>query len=166
MRLELGAGEHPFLEGDDWVHNDQRLLDHIETVGDANDPAYCHLLVARHGLFDGIRATHLLEHFSYLVTVNILCLWYSMLRPGGELYIEVPNLEWQMRAYVDGEIDARKAVYYIFGGQDYEGNFHRAGFDLPLLTQVLREAGFEKIVVTSIGQVLCASAVKPEQAQV
>lgn len=50
-----------------------------------------------HGQLDGLLASHVLEHFSYWQTENVLNGWVECLKPGGELHILVPSLEWAAR---------------------------------------------------------------------
>lgn len=155
MKLELGAGYRPT---DGFVHNDINPGEDIEIVGPAE--MICELVGEEK--CEEIRATHLLEHFSFTETTNVLREWKRALVPGGLLYIEVPNLAWQTRAHANGEIDDEQAVYYIYGEQDYEGNFHYAAFTPALLGKRLREAGFENVRTTDIGQVVTATAFRPD----
>lgn len=153
--LEIAAGDRP-TPG--FIHHDFRLLDDIEIICDARHELYD--LVGEQKL-SAIRATHILEHFPYADTVNILRQWRKMLVIDGTIVIEVPNLTWQARAYARGEIDASEFVYYAYGGQDYEGNFHYAAFDQKLLSTKLEESGFIGINIVDIGQVLVATAINP-----
>jgi predicted SAM-dependent methyltransferase len=50
-----------------------------------------------HGRFDGILASHVLEHFSYWREQDILKSWIACLKEGGELHIVVPSAEWAAR---------------------------------------------------------------------
>lgn len=155
MNLELGAGYRP-TPG--FVHNDANPGPDIDIVWPAERITE-HEQVSL-GSVDHLRATHLLEHFSYQKTVEVLQEWGRALKEGGELYLEVPNFEWQTRAHAKGEIGDVEAVNYVFGEQDYEGNFHYAGFTEDLLHQRLTEAGFTNVQISDIGQVLIAHANK------
>lgn len=160
MRLELGAGYRP-TPG--YTHQDARPQDDIEIVGDAAritehpdiGPESCEI----------IRATHLLEHFSFRETENVLREWRAALKVGGALYIEVPHFGWQTRAHANGHLSDEEAVTYVFGEQDYEGNFHFAAFTEALLRKKLDQAGFRDIHIQDIGQVLIATAVRDESDQ-
>lgn len=158
MRLELGAGDRP-TPG--YVHQDIRELDDIEIVCDACD---VHLHVGPSAC-DEIRATHMLEHLPYAETVGVLEQWRFALKPGGELYLEVPNLAWQASAYVSGEISDEELVHYVYGEQDHEHNFHMAGFTPGLLGKRLLQAGYVQVetgvVGPGLGQVVWARARRP-----
>jgi hypothetical protein len=155
MRLELGAGYRP-TPG--YTHQDARPGDDIEIIGDA-----AHITEHPHigkEACEIIRATHLLEHFSFRETHNVLHEWHTALKPGGTIYIEVPHFGWQTRAHANGQISDEEAVTFVFGEQDYEGNFHFAAFTENLLRQKLSQAGFQDIHIQDIGQVLIATGVK------
>jgi len=151
-RLEIGAGERP-TPG--FIHNDLRPLNDIELVCDA-------LEIGEHTdeLFCEVRANHILEHFPYNDTVDVLKNWSDLLLPGGLIHIEVPNFSWQTRAHASGEISDEKAVYFVYGEQNYDGNYHKAAFTESLLRGVLVEAGFINVNVADIGQVLVAEGIK------
>lgn len=150
--LEIGAGDRP-IPG--FIHNDARDLNDIQVVCDA-------LELKHHvkGRCAGLTANHILEHFSYRNTVDVLENWKALILPGGSIHIEVPNLSWQTRAHAKGEIDDKQVVNYMYGDQDYDGNYHYAAFTESLLREALDEAGFDNIGIQDIGQVLIADAVK------
>lgn len=152
MKLEIGAGERP-TPG--YVHNDIRDLNDIEIVCDA-------LEIHKHtdDKFLEVRANHILEHFPYNGTVDVLRNWSNLLLPGGKIHLEVPNFSWQTRAHSSGEITDEKAVYYVYGEQNYEGNYHKAAFTDGILRQCLQDADFKHITIVDIGQVLVADATK------
>lgn len=153
MRLELGAGERP-TPG--FTHMDERELDDIEIVGDVSkltqfvQPESC----------DELRATHLLEHFSWRDTEDILSEWHRALKPGGFIYLEVPNLHGQMYELSRGMESEEKIVELIYGSQDYEGNYHKAGFTDRTLCNALLAAGFVNVDCQSMGLVVVAKAFK------
>lgn len=157
--LEIAAGDRP-TPG--FIHNDLRPLEHIEIVCDC---LKINEFLNDHGVgdkrFTAIRATHILEHFPYNDTVRVLLNWQDLLLPGGSIHIEVPNFSWQTRAHSDGVISDEEAVYYVYGEQNYDGNFHKAAFTEEIIRMKLRDAGFVNITVSDIGQVLIANANKP-----
>lgn len=152
--LEIGAGERP-TPG--FIHNDARPLPDIEIVSDARREL---VGIVGQGNASVVRACHVLEHFPYGETVNVLSEWREMLSVGGQIHIEVPNLSWQTRAHVSGEITDQEFVYFCYGEQNYSGNFHCAGFTYELIGSKLLESGFSTVRVVDIGQVLVATAMK------
>lgn len=153
MKLELGSGANP-TPG--FVHLDNNPDFYPDILADASRLTS----VVDMQTVTELKANHILEHFSWRITVSILREWRQVLVDGGTIHIEVPNMEWQVKAYANGDIDAQEFVYYAYGGQDFAGNDHYAGFDYLLLRKVLSEAGFNNIVIQDVGQVLVADAEK------
>lgn len=158
LYLDVGCGDRPYEDGiHDWVHLDERPLPHVEYVGDAEDLRKC----VGETTCREILARHILEHFSWRDTVRILENWRSCLVPGGQLRIEVPNFEWQSMALASAERSDEEMVEYVFGSQDYPGNFHKAAFTPRLLAIKLAAANFDGIEIRDIGQVVLGSGYRP-----
>lgn len=134
MRLALCAGDR-LQEG--FKHHDVKAMDGIDYVCDLFD-------IKNHvpeGSCDEIHFTHALEHFPTAQTEEVLLLIRSLLKPGGKLYIEVPNFAWHARLVAEGR--DKDAVYYAFGGQLDQWDFHKTGFTPKILKEELEFAGFE-----------------------
>ncbi len=95
--------------------------------------------------FDEVQLTHALEHFPTKETQKVLGIMADLLESGGKIYLEVPNFAWHAQLVSEGK--DRDAVYYCFGGQLDEYDFHKTGFTEFILTEELEKAGFEKIQV-------------------
>lgn len=90
-RLELGSGYHP-TPG--FVHLDLNpSAPDVDIVG----PAYPLDLPDRS--VGEIRAVDVLEHISYRLTDRVLADWFRVLRPGGLLYVQVPDAHRIMLEY-------------------------------------------------------------------
>lgn len=116
--------------------------------------------------FDIARARHVLEHFSFTETENILREWVRILKPGGKLEIEVPDLQWAMEKMNEGIEDPR-IIGSIYGDQgsgfwnqppyggyaedgrflshSYDHNTHRNGFTAKSLGKLLDKIGLKRI---------------------
>ena len=118
----------------------------VDHVGDARD-----LSRFPDHTFDQIYASHVLEHMDYQndVLLNTLKEWYRVLKPGGRLYISVPDLETLARLFLDKErldVETRYLVMrMIFGGHVDEYDYHQVGLNLDILATFLREAGFSRL---------------------
>lgn len=135
MKLEIGAGTHP---APGFVHLDRRPLPHIEHVCDGRK------LPFPDGHFEEIRANDVLEHFPWREIRQVLKEWCRVLMPGGKIYVQCPNAREICRLFLARDrIDTwEKFSYWMFGGQEYPENTHRAGFDIPGLKSLLSECGF------------------------
>lgn len=88
-----------------------------------------------------IHMTHVLEHFPFSKTQDVLKILYDLLKKGGRVYIEVPNFYWHSLGILANPLD-RQMVEYAFGGQLNEWDFHYNGFTPEILNEDLILAGF------------------------
>lgn len=131
--LVIGAGERRV---EDAIHHDVQDLPGIDLVGDFWD-----LPKLTQDKYDEIHMTHVLEHFPMKDVQKVLKLVKSLMKKGGKLYIEVPNFYWHALGILSNPRD-RQMIYYAFGGQLNEWDFHYNGFTPEILWDDLTEAGF------------------------
>lgn len=90
-----------------------------------------------------IRASHIVEHWPFKETLNVLTEWVRVLAPGGWLKIAVPDFEWIAQAYLEKQQVPLQA--YVVGSQTDDHDFHKAVFDKPSLRQLMTDAGLINI---------------------
>lgn len=139
MKLVLCAGTR-HTKG--YMHHDVIAFSGIDFVCELKDIG----LHVANGTCERIEFTHALEHFPTKEIVGILIMVRKLLKSGGELYLEVPNFEWHAKILLN-EGREKDAVYYAFGGQENEWDFHKTGFTQNILRENLEEAGFGNIKV-------------------
>jgi len=147
MRLEIGSGGFPDPRYD--IHMDIRENQpHVEVVGDAKD-----LFMFDDSSFEVIKAHDVLEHFSHRDIPSVLAEWLRVLEPGGVIHLCVPNFKPMAERYlsINEEYvvpnDALAWSYWMFGGQDYEGeewryNAHYVIFDVASWERLAEDVGF------------------------
>jgi predicted SAM-dependent methyltransferase len=86
-----------------------------------------------------ILAKDILEHFPQADTPGILQMWADLLKPGGTIEVQVPDI----RHAVQVAPNDYWLVRLVYGGQDYAENYHRAGFTKATLVELLQECGLE-----------------------
>lgn len=135
-RLEIGCGHKPTPGV---VRVDANPLVDADWHGDAVGP-----MPWADGEFDEIGATDVLEHIPFRLTSKALAEWARLLKPGGKLYVQVPDCGRIMREYVENPSRWRERLpadlsslppilgvtWRVLGGQD-EGNFttgHGGGY--------------------------------------
>lgn len=137
MKLHIGCGPRN-LPG--WKHFDIRKIDdHIDYVGSADD-----LSQFADNSIEEIYACHLLEHFDKHHVDKVLKEWSRVLMRGGVVRIAVPDFEAIVKEYYHNH-DLNKVIGLLYGGQDYDYNFHYVTFDFDTLKEKLENAGFEKV---------------------
>jgi predicted SAM-dependent methyltransferase len=113
----------------------------VDHVGEAAD-----LRRFADATFSAVYASHVLEHFDYRdEIVEVLTEWGRVLRPGGALYVSVPDLEALCRLYLKPESSSRdrfEVMRMMFGGHENDYDYHMAGLDEAYLRHCLAEAGF------------------------
>jgi len=88
---------------------------------------------------DEIRASHILEHFSFAEASQALAEWVRVLKPGGKLRIAVPDVDKALNS------DSANRLFYLMGGQTDENDFHKSAYDHQRLEGVMRESGLTSI---------------------
>ncbi|WP_147794106.1 methyltransferase domain-containing protein [Cellulomonas sp. Y8] len=145
LRVNLGCGHVP-LEG--YVNVDNRDLPSVDVVADVFAMPF------EDGTVDEFFSSHFLEHFPLeQLRRRLLPALRAKLTPGGTLRAVVPDVDAMMRAYVAGTYpydDMREVVY---GGQDYDGDFHYNMFTPDSLTEILASGGFRDVRVVEAARV-------------
>lgn len=91
--------------------------------------------------FDIVVASHVLEHIDRDMVIVAIKNMARAVRVGGELWIMVPSMEWAARQIRQGNNNPVVQAI-VFGGQHAEYDYHRAGFTLLDLRQLMDIIGF------------------------
>lgn len=134
--LNIGCGTD-ILQG--YENVDIRDLSGVTAVSDVRD---LHLIYELESV-DEIRAIDIYEHISFTESQELLTRWTSLLKPGGRLIIRGPSIEALARRILTSTNikDIEDSIKYIFGNQDYPGNFHYTVLHPELIIHYLRSAG-------------------------
>ena len=137
MKLKLNLGCNTRIR-EGYVNIDKDKYLGVDVVADVAKLEYANNSVSE------IYASHILEHFSHLRTVDILKEWHRVLEDGGILKLSVPDFDRMIKLYQKtGLVDW--LTYVIWGGQEYDGAFHYCGFNESRLRKALALAGFTDI---------------------
>jgi predicted SAM-dependent methyltransferase len=168
MKLNLGAGSDLRPKSDGWINIDVRQLPGIDIVLDLENKP----LPFEDNSVDYVLCKDVLEHFSWKVTERVLKEMSRVLKQGGQTYVQVPNIDAIIEMYakkfsnftsfMPHLLDCERFSYWMFGGQDYPENAHKAGFNIPDLKSMLEKAGFEVINIAGDGgtNINCSAAKK------
>ncbi len=133
MILDIGCGEINRAD----IRVDFRRTESVNIIADA-----CRLPF-RAESFDSVCSSEVIEHFSHKEVTNVVTEWVRVLKKGGILDIACPDL--RARAFLFFLNPGWKNIENIYGGQDYEGNYHKCGFSYELLKGLLTSCGIKKI---------------------
>jgi predicted SAM-dependent methyltransferase len=120
------------------------------------------------GSFDVVHSRHALEHFGRAEIVALLTEWVRILRIGGELRINVPNLKYAIEQILKqdaGEIEPHPYAWWqLYGQQTDERDVHKNGYTARRLRLLLEMPcfGLDDVTVEEVhdGQNLQATATK------
>lgn len=141
VRLHLGCGSI-ILPG--FINIDVLDLPGVDIVMDLSDVSRF-----KSKSVDFLYASHHLEHFPTAQVPKILKEYFRILRPRGVVKIAVPDLDAVMELYVKHKNwftpPHNPWLGILYGGQDYEFNFHKTGFNFLWLKYLLENAGFTDV---------------------
>ena len=145
MKLNLASGDRP-LPG----------YTNVDLYGSADiQDDFLTLLGFEDGCADEVRCDHGLEHIPRDLVPQALAAWRRVLKPGGLIVVDVPNLPEVLRNWLRRYDDCDPQVWgwwteTIFGRQTQPGEIHFWGFDEHVLAAYLAAAGFVDVKVTHI----------------
>lgn len=151
MKLNLGCGKD-YRVG--YVNVDIRKDVGADTIWNLEDFPY----PWGNNSIEDIFAKDVVEHITYHKQNQMLAEFYRILQPEGFLEIYCPDLEALWEHYYINRSNSGGGFghphawmeHFIFGGQDYPDNTHRAGYTKELMKWRLEKAGF-KIISMSAG---------------
>lgn len=136
VKLHLGCGSKHI---DGYVNIDIRYLPGVDEVNNVR-----FLRNYKINSVDEIYCCHTLEHFGRWEYKEVLKRWFDILKPDGIMRLAVPNFK-SICEYYTKTNDLKSLMGLLYGGQDYDENFHYMTFDFELLKSDLTEIGFTKV---------------------
>lgn len=133
IKLHLGCGSKHLKE---YINIDIRYLPGVDEVNNVR-----FLRNYKENSIDEIYACHILEHFGRWEYKDVLKRWFKILKPGGKLRLAVPNFN-SICEYYTKTSDLKPLIGLLYGGQDYDENYHYITFDYFTLKQDLLNIGF------------------------
>ncbi len=143
-KLHIGCGER-YLEGyvnidlppEDHTVQEKHVADLFADLRTLNYPA-CSV--------DEIRSHHLFEHFTRPVACALLAGWFSWVKPGGLIHIEVPDFQKTALAVLLPFVSRNKksvALRHLYGSHEAVWAIHCEGYTGRSLSSMLGTCGFE-----------------------
>jgi len=140
-KFHLGSGARK-LEG--FTHVDIEPHKTADIVADISDLSG----VFTEGSISEIYSSHALEYFDLLEAPSVLAGWHKLLKPGGGIYLSVPNIKSLIEIYKQSG-DLRSILGPLFGRWKNENCnevlYHKVVFDKSTLIEIMSEVGFVEI---------------------
>jgi len=163
IQIEFGCGAVPRQPG--YKTCDIRDLPGVDYVCSAIDIAdHC-----EHNTVSNIFSRHMFEHLSFHDGELHLDACMKILKPGGEIRMMMPNIEFHVRQWLSRDPAAIKHARAGFWGwqreveEGQDWDIHKSGYDTLTLTQLLTDKGFTNVKAHSkpTGKHLIVTATKP-----
>ena len=144
IKLNLGCGQHP-MEG--FINIDAIKKNGTDVVMDVTKLEY------PDNYADEIHAYHLCEHFYVWEVVDILKDWRRVLKPGGKLVVEMPDIRkgainfLQAITTKNPDVAIRLGLWAFYGEAEYKNPLmsHKWGWWPESFATALQMAGFNSI---------------------
>lgn len=141
LRLNLGGAGEGFLDShiDGFLTCDLRDTPGTDVVCDCSS-----LQGFTDGSVETVYASNILEHFPLARTVQVLKEWNRVLKPGGWLYVSVPDFHRAVEIYQKNGL-TEWLRFHLWGDQKHDLNYHYTCFTQATLSKDLIDAGFRDV---------------------
>lgn len=138
MKLHLGSGKRRL---DTFVHVD--LLEHPNTDVLASIDS---LEMFEDNQVSEIYTSHSFEYFDLVYAREVLIEWLRVLKPGGYLYLSVPNFDALLKIYSKTS-DLKSILGPLFGRWELNNQYiyHRTVYNRDVASKLLTSVGFVDI---------------------
>jgi hypothetical protein len=144
LRLNLGCGHIPI---DGYVNVDMRDLPGVDVIAPVDAVPF------EAGEVVEVFNSHLVEHFPQEQFVReVLPYWVSLLRPGGTLRVVLPDAGSMLDGFAEGTVSYDDLREVLYGGQEYEGDYHFNMYTSASLASILEAAGLTEVTVEAEGR--------------
>lgn len=147
IKLHLGCGT---VKLENYINIDLR-----EVKGITDLVSDCAILPFAKNSVDEIINFHLIEHFDFPTSKKLIIYWKSLLKPGGKLIVETPNILGMTKRFIDVyEKEGKIRPGYMYGCHDKTGreiicnDNHLWGYTEETLKDLFLELGFTNIILS------------------
>ena len=156
--LDIGCGRKPYTTKEGVVVT-------VDCREDVNPDFRCDFRKLPFGTaeFDVVHSAHALEHVPHAEVGATVDEWVRVLKPEGEIRLNLPDLGWAAAQVVAAKMPA-EAMQVIYGQQSYDTDYHRSGFTAATLAALLTDRGFVDVQVKHVGANLLVQARRAKKA--
>jgi predicted SAM-dependent methyltransferase len=145
IKLHLGCGS---VKISGYINIDLRKTPAVDLIADVFK------LPFKEKTVDEIATFHLIEHFNELEGRHLLEYWFKLLKPGGKLVLECPNIVGMVKKFVEAyEKTGIIRPGYLYsthskkGREDFINDDHKWGYDQKSIRKLLESIGFRSVQV-------------------
>ncbi len=111
---------------------------------------------------DEIYSRHVVEHFPRKEAPGIIKDWCSLLKPGGKITLNFPNLDLYIDYYIANRsrIPMEEFGRWVYGNQKDQYDVHKVAYNEDYMSRILNDAGMK---VISIETSPVGNAVSPDE---
>ena len=152
MKLNIGAGKQTWPEFFciDAVENVKasRPLDLIHAFEFEKDGALKNPLPLENEIAEEVHSYHFIEHIYFWEAENIVKEFHRLLKEGGKLIIECPDIMKCAHNFINGRTD-QMGMWGLYGDWAHKDPFmmHSHGYHPATITELLKSAGFKQIKI-------------------
>jgi len=100
--------------------------------------------------FDLVFSSHVLEHLGRSEWEEVLKEWLRILKPGGEVFLVLPNIEWAIKNF-KSDVVSNDVLNVLYGAQSNPYDFHYNGLWPKRVAQALKDNGVNEVNVEESG---------------
>lgn len=159
--LNIGAGNDPYADNDEtkWFNLEPFYVpghpDYLEVRGRYNVLAIKGQDIADHFAGDSVDVIHIvhaLEHIPTEEADEVIEKCYKVLKSGGYIEIETPDLDKACALWLNGDQSDRVLGLFYGGRRENPGQLHLTGFNLERYKKLLGSFGFKDITEIPVGE--------------
>jgi SAM-dependent methyltransferase len=97
-----------------------------------------------------IRMMQVFEHLSYKEGEKLLLIFYKLLKPGGKVHLDIPDLQQTAKRFVNAKTKKDKDWFrrLLYGSQRNPFGFHKAMYTKESIKELLENCDFTNISYT------------------
>ena len=140
VRLDIGSGSHNMRQPlSDWIRIDGCDAEQVDIVCDFGQ------IPLPENIASEIWVGDVIEHVPMWRWDEVIGEWNRLLKPGGTIAGQTPNLHTIMVRYAKGEMNLEDATNALYGWHDSPWQQHYVTFTASSLTAMLGKYGFTNV---------------------
>jgi predicted SAM-dependent methyltransferase len=145
MKINYGCGSHliPGYFNIDAIAHNGKQPDLLHALSFSYDGSVINPTPLEDGCADELLALHVIEHVYAWEAPHLLAEWKRLLKPGGRLILELPNLRLACENFLAGLPD-QMGMWPIYGDASHKDPYmmHKNGYTPETISALLYAAGF------------------------